>query len=256
MTSRRISFELVQDQETKGDRPTGDNSREVGASKDPMRWLGAPETDQSSDGRFRRQVADLYREVMAEHSPEKMSGSARTLSSNGMDRPQRRDGPRGARVDASLDGPVDPRLRGRCDVSRGTPFLLLEAAGHLLKLWGAAHGWPPPRLARDLVLLEVVRSGGGTPRQLALRLHISRSTVAGIVREGVREGLFDRSPHLDRRTVWVAPTRWGIQRASKIAGRWRATDAALLGVLRVEERDDLRVALRGWCALQAVDLDP
>ena len=61
-----------------------------------------------------------------------------------------------------------------------------------------------------VTLREIVQSGGATPSALARSIHLSQSTLTGILERLERRGLVTRTPSgLDRRSITMSATRAG-----------------------------------------------
>jgi DNA-binding MarR family transcriptional regulator len=182
------------------------------------RWIGAPDWDQSPGADFRRQVADILREVEEKFR----SGGTGDASGNG-------------------SGPVErkPEAAEGFEVRSGTPYLLFR----LMTLLGDRLGPTPP--LEDLVLLDVARSGSTLGSALRRRYGVPRATLTGVIQRLEGRGLVESGPHWEnRRHRRVVITGAGLRAAAARADRWRGADEALLEWITPAERDELRRLLR------------
>ena len=132
------------------------------------------------------------------------------------------------------------------------PSLPYEQLADLLRaLWPAlvratrvAERLPPLPEAQVAVLRTLVATGGLTPGQLAVELHLARPTISNLVSDLTAEGLVDRrpSPH-DGRSVLLVPTTRARQLLTSFSrGRVKIL-AQALDSLPFEDRDRLLSAL-------------
>ena len=200
----------------------------VEGSRDPFRWLGAPESDRSLDGQFRREVEKLARELL--------DVDGRALA------PEAEDEASASPPLAGAGGPTS------LDIRDGTPFLILMAARALEHHWatgaaGATDAGTTDRgtLLDDLVLVEVARRRDPTPQEMSRALRVPPTTVSAILASHVRNGWVTRHRNpRDARSRALRSTAAGRSRAEGVVARLGDRDDGLLDRLTPAERDGLR----------------
>lgn len=183
----------------------GDPSPETPDYDEPYPRIGAPDWDQSSGADFRRQVADLLREVQ-----EQFRGGAER----------------------------EREPAESFDIRPGTPFLVFKVARLL-----TAHLERRP--LNDLVLLEIARAERALTYRLRRRFRIPGASLTGLIQRLEADGLVTRRrQERDHRHRLVSITAAGRRAATARVDRWRRADDALLQGLTPAERDELRRLLR------------
>lgn len=216
--------------------PCGTGTDEASERRYPKwHWVGADPDDDSEDGRFRRRLAALAREVMLAHGADeealppvertRRSGSSGT---NGGPPGSRPGSPRGTALDA-----------------RDTTIAAIEAAARAVRRV-LGRGATMNSVAADRLLLALARSPtGATTGALVRTVGAPPSTVSTLVGSLEDEGLVERRPlPSDRRRRLAVATPSGLKQAERVAARWRHADERLLGGLSSYERDELARLLR------------
>lgn len=188
-------------------------------------WLQMPsDEDDSPMAQFRREILELAREVEAEHRPATPSPGGLTFGAP----------------------PTPPE---NLDVRATTPFLIVRARRTLRHRLEAETSM---RDGRALVLLEIGRSDGSAPRNIARSLGIRMTSLSRVVKRAERDGLVRRRlHHYDARTCLLELTPEGRRTAVSAAAVVREADRALLRGLSADERDELRRLLRRAAAALA-----
>ena len=217
--------------------PGGTGSSEDSGRRYPKwHWVGADPDDESEDGRFRRRLAAIAREVMLAH---------------GTDDDELPPVQRGRRADSSGPGSdghgsgAGSPSASALDVGDTTVVAIEDAARAVRGALGGGTGTMGSSTA-DRLLLAIVRSrAGATTGALARTVGVPASTVSTVVSGLADDGLVERRllPSDRRRRLAVA-TASGEARAERVAARWRHVDERLLAGLSIYERDELARLLR------------
>jgi DNA-binding MarR family transcriptional regulator len=205
----------------------------------PRAWVRIPEWDTRPGAQYRREIGVAFFGSLAS-SEGAATGPGAPDSACGSDAPGL--GPASARAES-------------CDVLTTTPFMLVRAGRALRRRLPSRTSGPDPLFGGDLVLLEIARVNGTTPRKLGRRLGLPQSTVSTIVARHLEAGLIRRERHpRDGRTWRLKATGPGRQAAATLAAHWRAADEALLSGLTAGERDEFRRLL--WKAGSSLARSP
>lgn len=177
-------------------------------------WLQMPAMeDDSAMAQLRRDVLEIAREVEADHRPTTTAPDQLTFGAS----------------------PTPPES---LDVRATTPFLMVRARRALRRRLETE---TMTRDGRAFALLEIGRSDGAAPRNVARSLGIRTASLSPTVERAERDGLVRRRPHHHHaRSCLLELTPEGRRVAASAAAAVREADRALLAGLSVDERDELR----------------
>lgn len=249
-----------EDRKTGGEGVAGSGS---GRRYPRWHWVGAEPDDDSADGRFRRKMLALAREVLlaqgvpdhelppaaqeCRHDQEGRLDSLPDGCDTDIQEGQAREAGAGHAGDST-----EQRLVELLDIG-GTTSVAIENAARAVRQALSSRPGSTGSVTTDRLLLAVARSpAGATIGALARTVGASASTVSTAVSALAKEGLVDRRPlPSDRRRKRVTITTEGRLRAERVAARWRHVEDGLLAGLSPHERAELR-RLLGRAAVASV----